>query len=132
MDKWDKRFLEMAKVVATWSSCYQENRHVGAVIVKDKRIMTTGSLDEFLDFLDFAPAGGISVAKDLAIKLPLTDMNKAEALTKATGFDVMKALEHTKAVERDLNGAQEAPAGTRTRRVTKQTEEPKKYRRIDN
>ena len=42
MDKWDKRFLEMAKVVATWSSCYQENRHVGAVIVKDKRIMTTG------------------------------------------------------------------------------------------
>ena len=42
MDKWDKRFLEMAKVVATWSSCYQENRHVGAVVVKDKRIMTTG------------------------------------------------------------------------------------------
>ena len=42
MDKWDKRFLEMAKVVATRSSCYQENRHVGAVIVKDKRIMTTG------------------------------------------------------------------------------------------
>ena len=42
MNKWDKRFLEMARVVATWSSCYQENRHVGAVIVKDKRIMTTG------------------------------------------------------------------------------------------
>ena len=42
MDKWDRRFLEMAKVVATWSSCYQENRHVGAVVVKDKRIMTTG------------------------------------------------------------------------------------------
>ena len=42
MDKWDKRFLEMAKLVSTWSSCYQDNRHVGAVIVKDKRIMTTG------------------------------------------------------------------------------------------
>ena len=42
MDKWDKRFIEMAKLVATWSSCYQENRQVGAVIVKDKRIMTTG------------------------------------------------------------------------------------------
>ncbi|MDY3723894.1 MAG: cytidine/deoxycytidylate deaminase family protein [Candidatus Borkfalkiaceae bacterium] len=42
MDKWDKRFLEMAELVATWSSCYQENRQVGAVIVKDKRIMTTG------------------------------------------------------------------------------------------
>ena len=42
MDKWDKRFLEMAKVVSSWSSCYQDNRQVGAVIVKDKRIMTTG------------------------------------------------------------------------------------------
>ena len=42
MDKWDKRFLEMANLVSTWSSCYQENRQVGAVIVKDKRIMTTG------------------------------------------------------------------------------------------
>ena len=42
MDKWDKRFMELAHVVASWSSCYQENRQVGAVIVKDKRILTTG------------------------------------------------------------------------------------------
>ena len=27
---------------ATWTSCYQENRQIGAVIVKNKRIMTTG------------------------------------------------------------------------------------------
>ena len=42
MDKWDKRFMELAETVATWSSCFQENRHVGAVIVKDKRILATG------------------------------------------------------------------------------------------
>jgi dCMP deaminase len=42
MDKWDSRFMEMAQFVATWSSCYKENRHVGAVIVRDKRILTTG------------------------------------------------------------------------------------------
>ena len=42
MDKWDKRFMEMAHVIAGWASCYQENRKIGAVIVKDKRIMTTG------------------------------------------------------------------------------------------
>ncbi|MBO5214762.1 MAG: cytidine/deoxycytidylate deaminase family protein [Clostridia bacterium] len=40
--KWDKRFIEMADVVATWSSCYQQNRQVGAVIAKNKRILTTG------------------------------------------------------------------------------------------
>lgn len=42
MDKWDKRFMEIARTVATWSSCFQENRQVGAVIAKNKRIMTTG------------------------------------------------------------------------------------------
>ena len=42
MDKWDKRFMELALLVATWSSCYQLNRQVGAIIVKDKRIITTG------------------------------------------------------------------------------------------
>lgn len=42
MNKWDERFMQMAETVAGWSSCYQENRHVGAVIVRDKRILTTG------------------------------------------------------------------------------------------
>ncbi|MBQ7407677.1 MAG: cytidine/deoxycytidylate deaminase family protein [Clostridia bacterium] len=42
MNKWDKRFMEMAFLVATWSSCFQENRHIGAVVVKDNRIITTG------------------------------------------------------------------------------------------
>ncbi|HIY78428.1 MAG TPA: cytidine/deoxycytidylate deaminase family protein [Candidatus Borkfalkia excrementavium] len=42
MDKWDKRFMELTETVAGWSSCFQENRHVGAVIVLDKRVLTTG------------------------------------------------------------------------------------------
>lgn len=42
MDKWDKRFMEAARLVSSWSSCYQENRQVGAVIAKNKRILTTG------------------------------------------------------------------------------------------
>ena len=42
MNKWDERFMCMAELVATWTSCYQENRQIGAVIVKNKRIMTTG------------------------------------------------------------------------------------------
>lgn len=42
MDKWDKRFMDIAFTVATWSSCFQPNRQVGAVIAKNKRILTTG------------------------------------------------------------------------------------------
>jgi len=42
MDKWDKRFMEVAKLVSSWASCYQQDRKIGAVIVKEKRILTTG------------------------------------------------------------------------------------------
>ena len=55
MNKWDSRFMQMAETVASWSSCFQENRHVGAVIVKDKRILATG--------YNGAPAGIVSCAE---------------------------------------------------------------------
>ena len=42
MDKWDHRFMQLTETVATWSSCFQPNRQVGAVIVKDKHVMATG------------------------------------------------------------------------------------------
>ena len=42
MNKWDDRFMEMAHVIAGWTSCFRPGRSIGCVIVKDKRIMTTG------------------------------------------------------------------------------------------
>lgn len=54
MNKWDKRFMELTETVATWSSCFQDNRHVGAIIVKDKRVLTTG--------YNGAPSGILSCA----------------------------------------------------------------------
>ena len=42
MDKWDKRFVDLAFTIATWSSCYKTDRQIGAVIVRNKRILTTG------------------------------------------------------------------------------------------
>lgn len=38
--KWDKRFLNLSREVGSWTSCMR--RHVGSVIVKDKRIVATG------------------------------------------------------------------------------------------
>ena len=55
MDKWDARFMEMAEMVGSWSSCYRKGRNIGAVIVRDKRILTTG--------YNGAPAGLISCAE---------------------------------------------------------------------
>ncbi len=34
--------MKMAYLVSDWSSCFRKGRSIGAVIVKDKRVMTTG------------------------------------------------------------------------------------------
>ena len=52
--------MEMARVVSGWSSCYRAGRAIGCVIVKDKRIMTTG--------YNGAPAG-IKTCKDRKVCL---------------------------------------------------------------
>ena len=39
-EKWDKRFMEAARLVGTWCTCHRHS--VGAVIVKNKRIIATG------------------------------------------------------------------------------------------
>lgn len=79
-----------------------------------KRIMLSGSLDEYLDMLDFAPEGILNLVKDLSIKLPLTDMNKIDGLKKKIGFDATAALKNQKEVEQSLN-TPEKPAVQRRR-----------------
>lgn len=81
-----------------------------------KRIMQVGSQDEFLDMLDFAPEGVMNMIKTYAVKLPLTDLYKVEALRKKTGFDSTKALENSLNEEGELQVAA-APK----RRVTTET-----------
>ncbi|MCL2062195.1 MAG: dCMP deaminase family protein [Firmicutes bacterium] len=41
-EKWDARFMDVAALVAEWSSCIREGRQVGCVITKNKRVLTTG------------------------------------------------------------------------------------------
>lgn len=57
-------------------------------------LLLRGSLDAFLDALDFAPIGVIDLIKSMSVSLPLTDLNKRKALKDKTGFDVDKALIH--------------------------------------
>ena len=64
-------------------------------IAKDiKKLLLTGSLDEFLDCLDFAPPGVIDLIKKMSVSLPLGDMSKRMALKNKTGFDCDAALKH--------------------------------------
>ena len=58
------------------------------------KLMTTGTLDEFLDCLDFAPPGVIDLVKKMSVSLPLSDIQKRMALKDKTGFDCDAALKH--------------------------------------
>lgn len=58
-----------------------------------KKWLPTCSLDELLDALDFAPEGVLSLIKQYAVELPLSDMNKCNAIKEKLHFDVIKALE---------------------------------------
>ena len=59
-----------------------------------KKLLLTGSLDEFLDCLDFAPPGVIDLIKKMSVSLPLSDISKRMALKDKTGFDCDAALKH--------------------------------------
>lgn len=60
-------------------------------------LLQTGSMDAFLDALDFAPTGVIDLIKTFAVQLPLNNLEKSEAIKKKTGFDVMAAIKNNAA-----------------------------------
>lgn len=92
-----------------------------------KRIMQYGSLDEFLDMLDFAPEGVMDMIKTYAVSLPLSDMYKIEALKDKTGFDSSVALKNSI----DENGELQVAAAPK-RRVVAGEEAPKTARRTES
>lgn len=58
-----------------------------------KELLASGSVDRLLDALENAPSGIIQMIKDLAVSMEINDMSKREAIFKATGFNVNKAIE---------------------------------------
>lgn len=56
-------------------------------------LLTKGSMDQFLDCLDFAPDGVLDLIKEYAVTLPLNDVNKRQAIYNKLGFDVNKAID---------------------------------------
>lgn len=85
------------------------------------KLIKEGSLDEWLDALDFAPTGVMDLIKQLSVTIPLNDYNKRQALKEKVGFDVDAAIKNWKAEqEADKKAVAEAPR----RRVSKANEEP--------
>lgn len=57
-------------------------------------LIKNGSLDAWLDCLDFAPIGVLDLVKKYAVAVPVSDIDKRRTLKQKTGFDVDAALRH--------------------------------------
>ena len=66
-----------------------------------KTLLEKGSLDEFLDCLDFAPAGVLELIKKFAVSLPLNDMKKRKALQDKLGYNIDAVLRHLEEAKAD-------------------------------
>ena len=83
-----------------------------------KKLLQTGSMDAFLDCLDFAPMGVIDLIKRYSVELPLGDFNKRRAIKEKLGFDVDAAIKNNEASKEETKKAE-----TPTRRVVEKKEE---------
>ena len=57
-----------------------------------ERLLNSGSLDELLDCLDFAPRGVIEMVQKIAVETELNDVKKRKAIKDVTGFNVDNAI----------------------------------------
>ena len=83
-----------------------------------KTLLTTGTLAQFEDCLDFAPEGTINLVKKLSVELELNDVSKRKALLEKTGFNVTTAIEANQMDEKEV------VTETKTRRTAAITKTP--------
>ena len=66
-----------------------------------ERLMKEGSLDEFLDCLDFAPEGILQAIKTMSVELPLNDVAKRKAILEKLNFNVDNAVRNKQLIEQE-------------------------------
>lgn len=88
-----------------------------------KELLLTGTLDQLLDCLQFAPDGVIELVKSLAVKLEINDLAKREAIFKQTGFNVNNAIAINKtSMETEAEETESKPVTRRAAPVTSTSE----------
>lgn len=102
----DKELLEELGLETEPEYFYDEN--------SVKILLESGTMDQLLDCLDFAPTGVLDLIKKVAVDTRLNNMEKREAIKKALGFDITKAIEN---VDYDKS-ADQSSSEEKTRRAT--------------
>ena len=103
--------LEAAKELSPWTANEPEYYYTQDTI---KKLLTTGTIDELLDCLDFAPQGVIELVKHLAVKFEVNDIAKRQAILEKTGFNVTNAI----TINHETEKVGEEPVKTRRATTT--------------
>ena len=111
-----EEFLQIVDEVATTNLNVRREVEYDMSEAQIRDLLVSGSLDAFLDALDFAPIGVVDLIKTMAVQLPLEDYSKRKALMAKTGFDVDKAIANLQ-LEKAEEKAPEAAAAPAERRV---------------
>lgn len=86
------------------------------------RVLTSGSIDELADALDYAPIGIIETLVSRAVALRIPDMNKRKLIKEMTNKDITKMITYTEFLEEDIS--EEAPVQRRRRTEANTNETP--------
>lgn len=106
-----------------------------------RTLLTTGTIEQLLDCLDFAPTGVLDLIKKIAVEVKLNDVSKREAIRAKLGFDVTAAIsnieyasskeaEETSSKTRRANPIVNSAKTEETGRRTAPVQAPK-YQRVD-
>jgi hypothetical protein len=72
-------------------------------------LIKTGTEDQWIDALNFAPAGVIELIKQLSVELPLADYNKRQVLKEKLNFDIDAAIRNGAADSTEETFVPDAP-----------------------
>lgn len=81
-----------------------------------KTLLTTGTLDELEDCLNFAPEGVIDLVKKIAVDEEIPDTRKRKLITEKTGFSIDNAINVNHIMSEETEEVAETP--TKTRKAT--------------
>lgn len=86
------------------------------------KLIRDGSIDEWLDALDFAPTGVLDLIKQMSVTMPLNDYNKRIALKQKLGFDIDAAIKNWEAEKAAAKEPAEKPAERRVKPAAEQAQ----------
>lgn len=82
-----------------------------------KQILTTGTLDELEDTLNFAPEGVLDLIKKIAVEEEIPDTRKRKMISEKTGLNVDNAI-YINHIMDEKSGADKAETTTKTRKAS--------------